>query len=654
MPDALIITDLIREIHAAQTEHPVVEALTLEELAALGEEEAYAAVRARQVAMVEMEQKPLSNCWVPPDWWLFLHELCKKRLEQPGAVLEVFVSGGIRAGKSFIVAWLTVCHWLYTLKCFLFCLAETEETSKDLQQAPIEFFLPPEVLGERGSVRQKKYEKMKFSGGAFTGGAFERHLDVVDETGRTVKGGGKVRFRYFTQSVKRYRGFSLTFAWSDEAVPVDHVDAVAERLASRAADTRQTWHIAKMQQLEPQLRALAEGKPGAVRPHPSLLGALMHGVHMISYTPEEGYTPTVRRFAQGCVKPDRFMVTAPELVGKPGVKDPRVPKLAYPPEPSRLLCYLHTAANRVVNAYPELSRKHRDSDERTIRIKLYGDAEASEETLFHAFTDQHIVRMEDVPRNGALYEVTDGAPAKPYSIAWFLVDSVGRHWQVQEWPCPKIPIEGRLPGMWAVPSKGSKLNGDPGTAQKLRLPWGRKHWLHLIWSMRQRLLKRFAETGEPFKGRTIKRNLIWNEEPDMTLMGEFALPEKSLFDSRFGSAPTSDHGEIKPLLEWYYDEENAIDFDPSSGVRLDEGDQLIQQALSTRVLGLPGLMVVDECENAIFTFRTYSNAPDLDRPPTKDEACKESRDKWAYYLLSGPEFIDIHRKREAWEAGGSF
>jgi hypothetical protein len=52
--------------------------------------------------------------------------------------------------------------------------------------------------------------------------------------------------------------------------------------------------------------------------------------------------------------------------------------------------YLHTAANRIVNAYPELSRAYWDSDERTIRIKLYGDAEAADDRLFAAFTDRHV------------------------------------------------------------------------------------------------------------------------------------------------------------------------------------------------------------------------------------------------------------------------
>jgi hypothetical protein len=638
------------KLHAAQQEHAVVEMLTLAELRALGDEKAYQAVEARALSIAEMDAKPLDACFVPDDWKLFLLELCEKRLAHPGAVIEFFVSGGIRAGKSFVMAMLFVAHWLYSKKSFCFALAETEETSKDLQQVPIEYFMPPQVMGgESGKVKQTKHQRMKFSGGAFTGGSFERYVDAIDETGRTTKGGGKVRFRFFSQNVRRYRGFSLTFAWSDESVPVDHVAAVKDRLVSRAADTRERWHIEKMHRLKVALQSWIAGGP---RPHPSLLGALMHGMHGISYTPEEGWVATIRYFAQGGIKREQHMVVAPELQGKPGVRDPRVPKVLDCAVPTRCMFYLHTAANRIVNAYPELSRAYWDSDERTIRIKLYGDAEAADDRLFAAFTDRHITTWDKIPRQGTLYVVVDPGGSKPWVISWFLCDVAGRHYQLQEWPCPGWAIDGFDPGAWAVPSKGDKVNGDPGPAQKTRLAWSRAHYLRQIWEGNQRIIRQMAATGDAWQGRTLPGPLNWPAN-GWTLDGPFAVAERTLMDSRFAAAPTESKGQHTTVLEAMYDEENAIAFDPAAGVSLEEGDTMIMTALSTEILGLPGLMVNKECQNTLFMFSTYTLPAFRETTSAKDEACKDFRDPIAYYLLARPEYID-EKDQTGMQLGGSY
>ena len=649
----MLSPELAGQMVAQQTLCAVVPALTVEDLMRRGPEEALALYNGREEVIANMEAYPLECCWVPRDWWLFLHLLCQRRLQFPGAVLELYVSGGIRSGKSFICAMLIVAHLIYTRRAGVFCLSRTDNTSQKLQQKPVEGFMLEEFMGgSSGKIKQQRNQKLKFSAGKFTDNKLERYIMVEDETGKPFKGGGEMEFRFFSQEVESYRGYALTCVWSDEAVPVNHVEALYDRLVSRAVDTVRADHRQRMLVLERQLARLAAGEPGAPRPHPAALGALMHGVHLISYTPEEGYTATVRRYLEGSRKPEEWMLVAPELEGKPGVVDARVPRVAFPPDETRLVGYLHTSQNAMVDSYTELSRKAKDWDERTIRIKLYGDAEAAEERVFTSFGDAHLTDWKRLPRQGTIYEIVDPGGTKPWVIMWCLCDVAGRHWVVQEWPCPGWRVDGFDLGPWAVSSKGDKVNGDPGSAQKTRLAWSRSHYVRQIWEGRKRIVDQMAATGGQWEGAAEEKELKWTE--GWELAGRFVLPERSLMDSRFAAAPTESRGQHTTVLEAMYDEEHAIAFDPAAGVSLEEGDCMINAALNTKVMDMPGLLINAECANTLFMFRTYTLPPYRETTSYKDEACKDFRDPIAYYLLSGPDFVDPTVPRYTCQGGGSY
>lgn len=642
-----------------QTECAVVERYALEELVAMGPEGAARALTQREEAIAHMSEFPLTHCWVPDDWWLFLLELCEKRIAHPGKVLEVLISGGIRAGKTFIAAMLTECHRLYARRASVFCLSRTDATSQKLQQKPIESFMLPEVLGgDKGSVKQSKHEKAKFSGGKFTDNRMVRFLEVTDENGVSFVGGGEMEFRMFTQEVESYRGYALTMVWSDEAVPVAHVKALFDRLASRAIETHELSHRRRMLVLREMLRALVSKVPGAERPHPALLGALMHGVHLITYTPEEGYTPTVRYFLDAAIKPEKHKVVAPELDGKPGVKDPRVPKIAYPVKPTRLVCYLHTSQNRIVNVYAELSGDYRNADERTIRIKLYGDAEAATEVMFGRFSDRHIVKWKDVPRQGTLYLVTDPAPEKPWAITIYLVDAAERVWVLMRWPSPgwMVKRDGAEmdPGAWAVPTSGNNMNGDKGPAAKLRLDYTLKQYTHLVYEMLKRVLVKFEDSGGKFEGTKLVQDLTWENDPEMNMSGEFAWPVAFIGDKRWMGSKVQRENLKMTLHAALMEEENALPWEVHEGEGQRGGVILIQNALSAVKFGLPGLLVVDECKDTIFALSTYSVPDGKDAPPDNDQACKEDIDMLRYLLMWGAWYNAPADAEEDDEAGGSY
>jgi len=642
--EALELRERLIPAFDAQQSHPVVDRVTGEDvkmaMAAFGVLEGLRyllkTIEDGATAIENMASDPLNHAFEPDIWRRIDLAIANKRLDHPGEVLQILVTGGMRPGKSFSCARRAVAHFCYTEKAAVFGVSETVETSAKLQQQPIERFLPESISPKSGKKQQSKHEKFKFSGGHFTGEAFSATDWVEDENGRKLKGGGDFVFRFFSQLIATFQGYELTGVWADELIPLPHVKTLIERMATRAADTNKPEFLERIKKAKALLEA---GKPLPT----ALLGAIYHGVLLLSFTPYEGWSETVNHFLRGAVKYD-FEIS-PDLQGRAGVKDARVPRFAQPPDPTKLVAYVFTSDNMMKPAYPALRAQLKNAPESEVRIKLHGDVSQDWTTLFSGFDEtKHVKSWKDAPRDGAIYEVSDPAGAKPWAIGWYLVDVAGRIWVLQEWPCPTIPIEGSLPGLWAVPSEGRNINGDKGPAQKLRLNWTRKSYTRLIWEMRRRIVEKFAATGEPFKGRVTSSTLTWEGLDGWTLEGKFVEPELSLMDSRFAGARTdtdADKGsETITFLESMLEQENAIEFEPASGINMSEGDMLIQSTLADEILGLPGLIVLDECENHRFTLRTYSYPEFKEGTSARDEACKECRDLLAYCLLSDPQYVD--------------
>ena len=653
--------DVMAEWHARQTECPVIAPLTVDELLGMGREQAAEALSMREDAIENMAEYPLTHCWEPDIWRRIDLKVAEKRLEHPGMVLEIFVTGGMRPGKSFSCARRITAQWMHTEKAVVFALAETMPTSRKLQQQPVERFLPEEISPISGKHKSTKHERFKFSGGHFTNEEFSLKFPVTDETGRRFIGGGDFVFRFFSQEIGTFQGYELTCAWSDELVPKNHVIAIKERMATRAGDTRNPVFLERIRRAR---EILESGRRLTV----AQLGSLYHGVHLISFTPYLGWNETVNYFLRNARKFE--FETSPDLRGRPGVKDPTVPRFAQPENPTQLVAYIFTSDNRIKDAYPALSAQLKEASEAEIRIKLHGDVSQDWTTVFGAAYDEavHVKSLESIDRDGTIYEVLDPAGKKPWVVMYLHVDPAGRVSVVQEWPCPAIQIEGMMPGAWAVPSEGSRLNGDEGPAQKMRLNWSNRRYLQLFWELRKRLFDRFKQTGKPFRGRVQNVDLCSTEmtrsssgatyyvggveQVAWRLTGEVVNPFDNLMDPRFAETASELAGEQVSLQTALADGEHGIFFRKASGVTNEVGDVAIQDRLSERILGLPGLMVVDECENTRFMLRTYAIPEHKQNTAAKDEACVDFRDVLAYGILSGPEYVGA--RQNIVSAGGSF
>lgn len=639
--------EVIARLCAEQVESRVVPLLTREELVAAGREGALRLLAARAESIENMTTLPLTHSWEADIWRRIDLEVARKRLAHPGRVLKVFVTGGMRPGKSFGCCRRMVAHWLYTERANVFALADTADTSSKLQQQPVERFLPEEVSPHSGKHKTTKHERFKFSGGHFTNDQFSMRVPVQDENGQRFLGGGDFSFRFFRQDISTFQGYELTAAWSDELVPLGHVKAIHERMATRAMDTRAPLHLERIRRAVMILE-------GGRRLPVELLGALYHGVHLVSFTPYLGWNETVNYFLANAVKRD-FEI-APDLVEKPGVKDPRVPRFAQPADATALVAYIFTQDNRIKPAYEELSRSLVDAPESEVRIKLYGDVDRDVRAVFYSFTESNLCDWADIPRSHAtLYEVIDFGKAKPPAMQWWLVDSLSRRWLAQEWPCPSIAIPHRgqllMPGPWAVSSESGRYNGDEGPAYKLQLRWDSARIVREIWAMRARLMAKLAETGGPYAGDIGKDKLTWKQplkDAGQELEGPFALPFMTIGDPR-GMQETV---EGASLARKYEACENGIYIQPwklEGGSSLvsapsdDDGIRFILDALNSEVQGTPLVRINRECENTRFMLATFSIPPHKDGPARKDEACVEWFDDFKYLEAWEPRHVDRTR-----------
>jgi len=619
-------------------------------LEAMGEQKAAAYVNSRAELIRLSREEPLDCCWEPAIWRQIDLRMVRKRLQFPGQVLKLFVTGGMRPGKTFSCARRMVAHWLYTQNAAGFALSETVETSRAIQQKVVEFFLPDEVSPEDGKRAAKntvsggKHERFKFSGGHFTNEQFALMVPVLDDRGEQYHGGGDFVFRFFSQGIERFQGFSLTAAWSDELVPLTHVKAIHERMVTRAVDTRKPAFLDYMRHIEHKLE---NGKRLTVRE----LGMLYHGVHMVSFTPYLGWNETVNYFLNGAVKSEYEV--SPDLANRDGVIDPRVPRFAQPRDPTALVAYVFTKDNEIAPAYEGLRAELHHASEREVRIKLHGDVSQDNAVVFSCFTEKHLCDWKDLPRqNATLWEVIDFGKKKPAFVQWWLVDSLGFYWLAQEWPSPKIPIAlgGSLitPGPWAVPSESGRLNGDEGPAYRLDLRWNSERMVREIWAMRARLLSKLAETGKPFEGSTKITPLKWSKElkdAGTHLEGPFLMPYAIVPDPR----SVNEAIEGVTLGDKFEECENGLRLQRwknSSGQVLvpapsdDDGIKLVLEALNSEIHGAPQMRINRECENMQFMLSTFSLPPHKDGPARKDEACVESFDCTKYLLAWNPRFVD--------------
>ena len=239
------------------------------------------------------------------------------------------------------------------------------------------------------------------------------------------------------------------------------VDTVRERLLSRAADTRHPVFLARIAKAVRMLEA-GEELPGA------LIGAIYHGVHLIGFTPKEGYSNTVANFLDGAITTEE--VVAELLPGK------KVPRFKQPKKDTRLVAYLHTYDNAHKGNWPAMVKQCQDAPEGAVRVIAYGDVSKGWSVRFAKYSDTiHLVTkawLKEHVKDGTWYHIIDPHGERMWFMLWVVVDVNDNIYIVRE-----APLEGDFvpdvgdPGAWAVTSTHGCRNGDAGDGQQGR-GWG--------------------------------------------------------------------------------------------------------------------------------------------------------------------------------------
>lgn len=593
-----------------QTWHPVIPEISQETLMGLPAVQGAQLLRAREEAIQRERDDPHRHGYQPPMWRKVDLNVCEMRLENPLAVLEILIMGGIRSAKTEFAASHTAQHIInfqpYQMKgdftSWVWSLHENERASETIAQARIYKYLPAELKTEKGSIKKSRVSKLNYTeGSGFTGEMF-----IVDKR--------LCDFKMYGAGESTLQGSELTMAWSDELVPKSVVATVRERLNTRSRDTGTAAHKAHVLDCQ---KTLLSGRALT----PEQIAQLYLGVHVITFTPKEGYSATVADFLDGARTIEEEPAELLPIFGPP--TDPQNPKSApvvgYETVPrvkqcrrkSRRVMYFHTKDNPYGN-WDGLKKDLADGKPDVIRITAYGDVRKAWAAKFPKFRDTvHILPLSAIPKKGTWYHVCDPCDTRNWFMTWWLV-SGNRHYCVRQWPQAEDYIPGvGDPGVWALASEKQKADGDPGPAQE-SFGFGLQDYKKEIERVETELGKWFhAEDPRPI-----------------------TIAERHM-DSRFGNTATPKADESTTLIEEC--EELGLYFEPAPGENLTEGVSLINDKLAydetkpVTALNCPHLFVNENCEGVIYFLQNWTGKDG------QKGACKDPGDTCRYHVLSRPE-----------------
>lgn len=578
----------------AQKGHPVVPVVDLEKMRQMGPQWAVAMMNQRVELMEAMATDRLRHSYQPPAWRRIDLEVARKRLECPGACIELFVLGGHDSGKTDGAVMRMARHFFFTRNAWVWGLHSTETSSKTIHQARVWEFIPGELkdkVGESGGMKRKLDTKLKYGEGeGFTNNRFTVHWGVKDYrgSGKPAYCGGVMEFRFFASKNENLQGSKLTCANSDELVDESVATTVKQRIIPRARETEEPEFLELIRRCILVLESEGMDENGCPRKQlpADLQGLLYTGVHLMGFTPMEGYSPLVASALDGAVATElvdaKLLPMLGEggrpklgLDGKPMYK--QVPRFKQPKEKSRLVAYLHTHDNPWTNLKGKLLDCE-GKDERYIRITYYGDVAKDWNVQFAPPFNEvhHLLRSRSlVPREGTWRLVLDPARTRPWFMGFFLTDAQERRYLMREWPQEGAEIPGYGdPGAWAVISKKGKINGDRGPAQEIRLGWGFAEYVREIFRVLMEqgewwydrvdggglMVDSLKTEGagmppilgsapgapdhprqlkQPLLGSAMRVKLTWEKYPHWTLEGAPVPLEEVIMDPRFSATASA-------------------------------------------------------------------------------------------------------------------
>lgn len=573
----------------------------------------------RAEAIHRERNDPLIYGWEPPIWkvcdallgfdWVDKKwaEDMRSHLGFSKPVSALLINGGNRGGKSEYASKRVNKLLLSNPDSRAWAFHSSSPMSIEYQQ-PLSYKYMPPNLREK-SIRTKKTYISYSQKNGFSDNKF------------VLPNGSEAIYRNYEQDIRKIEGGEIDIAWPDELVPVEWVETLMFRIATR------------------------------------------NGKMIITFTPVDGYTPTVKLFQDGAeVAKEMPAFLLPDDTGDPlyeealeiqdcnrwlygetglppipaGRAFKNVPRVLRCFEQDRAVVFFHTSDNPYGNPRSVLEKLSSATSTRKLE-RWFGVADKTVTSQFPLFKRKiHVVGRKAMPdkTSGTNYLFVDPSSGRNWFMTWFTFVQDDVCYVAEEFPGSyKLPDVG-MPGPWAVPD-GKKKDGKKGPAQN---PFGYGYMQY------KKLIAEIEGWHDAKK-----------EKPDNVTDADFVKSwsedngadwpiEERFIDSR--NANVNQTGDEEPttileeLAEW------GIDFTPIAGrmrssgqVRM-EGVQEINDRLSydrdreIDYFNRPKLLVGEWCGNTIFSLETWSG---LDG--TKG-ACKDPIDNLRYCAQSGAEYYE--------------
>lgn len=658
----------LRRVMEAQTEHPVWPRLELSQEedgrlrmngVVMDLDQIRALLTGREERIRLEREEPFWHGYEPPAWDEIDWEVARLRVRCPGIVLEVLICGANGGGKSYFAAMRTCQVAVLSRDWLVWCHSEDEPNSERIQQRNIYHYLPSDYKTDRGSIKKTQKAKLSFNvAGGFTDNKFSLHNGTVTE------------FRFWSKELTTLEGVRPHFAWTDEEVPLAWMEGITRRLLSWAGPT-----VAYVPRLKELLAAKA--RDPELRFPREEMAKLYQGVHLITFTPKSGYTPTVRQFVAGAVA--RREVEADLLPLDKHGKVQLVPKLQYCQQEHRIVYYLHAYDNVHAGNWAGMRKMARGKPEREVKWWCYGVTERTAGTVFPKWRRAaHLRPLRMLPKEGTWYMVADPVDGKRnWFMLWVKVNKLGELMVAREWPCETDHVPGiGLPGPWAVPSMGKRVDGDPGPAQqsfgggfrfiaeeirRVERELGELEWLHgngegrpqpIVVMPGHRIMDARAGNTESLaasEAKTLIQSMaeVWLEPDGRIKDGE---TEPGLYFIPAGRDSGSPQGANSSLSYGYKFIEDLLDYDDELAV-LDEATGRLTFRGKAPRLYVAGEHVLGEwqpgsCSNLVFAFENLTGADGL------RAACKDPMDGLRYVAIAEPRHVGAEGL--AWSGGGYY
>ena len=530
--------------------HLILQPPSNEEVASMQPEELLQLWTTYHEAIANSKRDPYRYGWILPHW--------KKANEMFKESRTLLLLGANRSGKTSYGAKSVVEAAVNNDGTLIYCFSQNQETSVVVQQAAVYEYLPEEY--KKKATEETHYISYSMQNG-FAGNSlvFPNKSRLIFKT-----------YSQFQQNQSILEGMELggrepkvsnIGAWCDEYLQgMEMLDRLYLRLASRNS---------KM---------------------------------LITFTPKDGITETVRYYIEGA---DTIDSRPAELL-----KNRMVPYVQHNKLKNTGIIYFHSKDNPWSGYETIVEQCKAKNDDNYTLTAAYGIPTKSYTTRFPNFTKEvNVVKHESIPtKDVTRYMVLDPAGRKNWFICWIAVDVNGTWWVYREWPDSTV-------GDWARWHGGKWATGEGAKG----LGYGIKDYVELITSME-------SENSE-----TIFERLI---------------------DPRLGAAKYQAQNGASSIIEDLADA--GLVFIPAPGLDIEDGLQALQTKMAYNrkepLSGFnhPHFYISDRCQNIIMALQEYTGEDGL------EEAWKDPIDVIRYAAIDGIAHIDGSKSQVSKRAQGGY